>query len=268
MLLPNESVSLWGMETGTGLRQRKKQQTRQLIFETATRLFAAHGFDAVTVAEVARAADVSEMTVFNYFQTKEDLCFAGMEFFEQRLLDAVHGRAADALEAFRRVVLDGCSRLADEEGAEVIANAAALIGGSPALQVREREIVTGYTQRLAELLAAETGAPPHDVESSGVAHALMGTQRALVAYVRSSVLAGRRGAKLAADARSQARRAFARLDRGLAGYPIRSRSDPEAESAADLPSNRAELGPPLLQQQAQREHREPRPPDDHANSLP
>jgi AcrR family transcriptional regulator len=211
------------MVISTGLRERQKQQTRQLIFETASRLFAERGFDAVTVAEVARAADVSEMTVFNHFPTKEDLCFAGMEFFEERLLDAVRGRAAgvSALEAFRRLIVDGSSRLAAEENAEMIAKAAALIGGSPALQVREREIVARYTQRLAELLAAETGARPDDVEPWGVASALMGAHRALVGYVRSSVLAGRRGPKLAAQARSQARRAFARLDSGLADYAIK-----------------------------------------------
>jgi AcrR family transcriptional regulator len=212
------------MATSTGLRQRQKQQTRQLIFETASRLFAERGFDAVTVAEVARAADVSDMTVFNHFPTKEDLCFAGMEFFEERLLDAVRGRAAgvSALEAFRRPVVDGCSQLAAKEHAELIAKAAALIGGSPTLQVREREIVARYTQRLAELLAAETDARPGDVEPQGVASALTGTHRALVAYVRRSVLAGRRGPKLAADARSQAKRAFARLDSGLADYAISS----------------------------------------------
>jgi AcrR family transcriptional regulator len=211
------------MVISTGLRERQKQQTRRLIFETASRLFAERGFDAVTVAEVARAADVSEMTVFNHFPTKEDLCFAGMEFFEERLLDAVRGRAegVPALEAFRRLVVDGCSRLAAEERGEVIAKAAALIGGSPSLQVREREIVARYTQRLAELLAAETGAHPGDVEPWGVASALMGAHRALVAYVRGSVLAGRRGPELAATARSQARRAFARLDSGLADYAIR-----------------------------------------------
>jgi AcrR family transcriptional regulator len=212
------------MATSTGLRQRQKQQTRQLIFETASRLFAERGFDAVTVAEVARAADVSDMTVFNHFPTKEDLCFAGMEFFEERLLDAVSERAAgvSALEAFRRPVVDGCSQLAAKGHAELIAKAAALIGGSPTLLVREREIVARYTQRLAELLAAETGAHPDDVEPQGVASALMGTHRALVAYVRRSVLAGRRGPKLAADARSQAKRAFARLDSGLADYATSS----------------------------------------------
>jgi hypothetical protein len=63
----------------------------------------------------------------------------------------------------------------------------------PALETHEREIVARYTRRLAEQLAEEAGAQPGDVEAIGVAGALMGVQRALVGYVRSRVLAGRRG---------------------------------------------------------------------------
>src|SRR5690242_20400755 len=62
-----------------GLRERKKRAARQAIATTARRLFADRGFDAVTVAEVAAAADVSEKTVFNHFPTKEHLAFAGRE---------------------------------------------------------------------------------------------------------------------------------------------------------------------------------------------
>lgn len=159
------------------MRERHKEQTRNLIFEAASRLFAERGFDAITVAQVARAANVSEMTVFNHFPTKEDLFFAKMEFFEERLLDAVRERPAEvpALEAFRRPIIEGCSNLVAEESAQRIAKAAALIGGSPALQVREREIVARFTDRLAELLAAETGARSDDVEPRAVAEALTGT---------------------------------------------------------------------------------------------
>jgi len=203
-----------------GLRERKKQQTRELIADTARRLFADRGFDAVTVAQVARTANVSEVTVFNYFPTKEDLFYGGMNFFEERLLEAVRERAPgeSVLEAFRRPVLEGVPRLASDEAAQVIAAAGNLISASPALEAHEREIVARYTRLLADQLAKEAGAKPGDVEAIGVASALMGVQRALVGYVRNSILAGRRGPKLMSDARSQAMRGFGRLEKGLADY--------------------------------------------------
>src|SRR5438876_202659 len=97
------------METSAalGLRERKKQRTRELIAETARRLFAERGFEAVTVAEVARASDVSEQTVFNYFPTKEDLVYWRLGAFEEHLLATVRERepGESALAAFRRFVL-------------------------------------------------------------------------------------------------------------------------------------------------------------------
>src|ERR1700687_2783900 len=95
------------MDPEPGLRERKKQKTRQLIAQTARRLFAERGFDAVPVAEVARAAEVSEATVFNYFPTKEDLVYQGMEAFEAELLASVRDRPADEsiVAAFGRFVL-------------------------------------------------------------------------------------------------------------------------------------------------------------------
>lgn len=211
------------MTTRSGLRERKKQQTRQLIYETAARLFAERGFDAVTVAEVAQAADVSEVTVFNYFSTKDDLFFAGMEFFEERLLEAVRERAAgeSAFTAFQRLVVDSCANLGVEGRVSLIGAAATLIKDSAALQAREREIVARYTQVLAGLLAEEAGACPDDAEPIAVASALMGAHRALVTCVRSRVLAGWRGPKLAEDALMQAMHAFGCLENGLADYATR-----------------------------------------------
>lgn len=212
------------MSTKAGLRERKKQQTRRVIVGAASRLFAQRGFDSVTVAEIAAASNVSTMTVFNYFPTKEDLFFGGMEFFEERLIDAVQDRTAgvSAVAAFRQLVLDGCEGLATEERAAVIAKAATVIDGSPALQMREREIVARYAEHLADLLAAETGAEPDDVEPRSVASALMAAHRAVVRYVRHSAAAGIRGPTLAARAHSQAARAFSRLEEGLAQYAVKS----------------------------------------------
>jgi AcrR family transcriptional regulator len=208
---------LGGMRTEPGLRERKKQQTREVIAESAGRLFAERGFDAVTVAEVARAADVSEGTVFNYFPTKEDLFYGGMEIFEAELVEAVRQRPAgeSVLAAFRRFLVDRSASLATKQTAEVIDRAARLVGASPVLQRRELEAVAKATGDLAALIAAEAGAGDDDVEAWTVANALMGVQRGLVTRVRAQVLAGRRGQRLVSDARSQAERAFARLEAGL-----------------------------------------------------
>lgn len=205
-----------------GLRERKKQQTRKAIFETAARLFAERGFDEVTVSDVARVAELSDMTVFNYFPTKEDLFFGGMEFFEERLLEAVRERSVGEtpLRAFARVVLESCERLGDRENAQVIAKVARLIAASPSLQAREREIVARYTQALVQILAAEARGTGSDLERWAVASALMGVHRALVVQVRSRILGGRRGPELVRETRAHARRAFARLEHGFAGYAV------------------------------------------------
>jgi AcrR family transcriptional regulator len=206
-----------------GLRERKKRQTRQLIFDAAHRLFVERGFDSVTVAEIARAADVSEVTVFNYFPTKEDLFYGGMLFFEEQLVDAVRGRARgeSALTAFRRRLLEGAGGLATKERVDAIRKAAQTISASPALQARERDIVDRYTRQLAAALAEETGASPDDVEPLGAAGAMMLVHRLLVDHIRRSVLAGRRGSKLVEDFRSNARRAFRRMERGLGDYAVK-----------------------------------------------
>jgi AcrR family transcriptional regulator len=59
--------------TDPGLRERKKARTRQVIADAAARLFAQRGYEHVVVSDVAREAEVSEQTVYNYFQTKEQL---------------------------------------------------------------------------------------------------------------------------------------------------------------------------------------------------
>lgn len=198
------------MASEVGLRQRKKEQTRQAIYEAARRLFGERGFDRVTVAEVAREANVSEVTVFNYFPSKEDLFYGGMHFFEEELLQAVRQRkpGEPALKAFRRKLLESVDGLRSKERFAAIKKATEAYSASPSLYSREREIVDRYTRELGELLGG-------DIEAMTVAAALMGAHRAVVDYVRSRVSQGVRGEALADDARSQIRKAFSRLERGL-----------------------------------------------------
>jgi AcrR family transcriptional regulator len=199
------------MASEVGLRQRKKEQTRQAIFEAARRLFAERGFEHVTVAEIARTANVSEVTVFNYFPTKEDLFYGGMQFFEEELLDAVRRRkpGESPLKAFRRKLLDSSEGLSSKERWAAIKLAVETYAASPSLASREREIVERYTRELAGLVGGK------DVEAMAEAAALMGAHRALVDYVRRRVREGARGEALAEEARAQIRRAFSRLERGL-----------------------------------------------------
>ena len=217
------------MSTEPGLRERKKQQTRQLIAAKALALFAERGFGGVTVAEVAREANVSEATVFNYFPTKEDLVYSGMEAFEAALLEAIRtrGPGESVPAAFGRFVTEPRGLLAanEPEASQQLATITRIISGSPALLARERQVFDHYTRSLAGLIAEETGARPDDVEPWVVANALMGVHRALVEYVRRQVLAGRRGPRLARAVRSQGEQALAVLEHGLAGYP---RIEPDA----------------------------------------
>jgi AcrR family transcriptional regulator len=208
-----------------GLRERKKQQTRELIAETARRLFAQRGFDHVTVAEIARLADVSETTVFNYFPTKEDLVYWRMAAFDEQLLDAIRNRPAGAsiLAAFERFVLAprGLLGATDPEAIERLAELTRMITESPALLEREREIVDGYTTSLAAVLAAEARAPLSDLSPWVVANALMGVHRALINFTRAQIVAGVRNPLLARSVRTQGRRALDTLRRGLDGYGAR-----------------------------------------------
>ena len=213
------------MNDKPGLRERKKQRTREQIAATARRLFAQRGFEEVTVAQVAREAEVSEATVFNYFPTKEDLFYSGLEAFEEELLKAIRERepGKSALAAFRRFALKprGLLSSPDPEAAKRLAAITRVITKSPALLAREQRIFAGYTESLAALLAEETHARPDDIEPMVAANAMMGVHRALVDYSRRQVVAGTRNPQLARKVRAQANRALTTLEAGLGDYAIK-----------------------------------------------
>jgi AcrR family transcriptional regulator len=207
-----------------GLRERKKQQTRQLIAKIARRRFAEDGFDGVTVAEIAREADVSQKTVFNYFATKEDLVYWQLESFEQELLATIRERAdgESVLSAFGRFVRAPRGLLGDydEEARERLAALTRTIVESPALLAREQQIFAGYTRSLADLIAGEHGRSA--AEAWVAANALMGVHRALIDYTRARIVAGARHPELADEVRAEADRALGLLERGLGGYAVKA----------------------------------------------
>ncbi|MDN5918769.1 MAG: TetR/AcrR family transcriptional regulator [Pseudonocardia sp.] len=228
-----------------GLRERKKEQTRQRLAETAHRLFIERGFDGVTVAEIAREAEVAEATLFNYFPTKEALFFSGLEAFGARLVEAVRDRSAGepALAAFRAFVLGTGGRLdriaeGDLATLDQMRTTARVIAASAALRGREQQVHAGIAAALAGALTAEhEGAADHDRGAAehaaggdlpvdpvprAVANALLGVHTALVDYSRHRLLADDRPAEIAADVRAYGERAFALLEHGLGvTYPAR-----------------------------------------------
>ena len=212
-----------------GLRELKKEQTRQLIAGTAWRLFADRGFDQVTVAEIAREAQVAEATVFNYFPGKEDLFYSRFEAFSARLAEAVRDRepGEPALAAFRRALLEEGGLLAQAEAGDQEAltrhrTVNRVIAASPALLAREQQAMARSADDLAALLAAETGAADDDLRPQVAANALLGLQRAVIDYVRRRVGSSESLGGLAADVRTLTAEAFALLEQGLAGYDVRA----------------------------------------------
>jgi AcrR family transcriptional regulator len=97
-------VTPTGSTGSTGLRERKKRQTREEIAATATAMFAERGFEQVTIAEVAAAVGVAKMTVTNHFPLKEDLVFDRAEHIVRGLPDAIAERpeGESVLAAARR----------------------------------------------------------------------------------------------------------------------------------------------------------------------
>jgi AcrR family transcriptional regulator len=210
-----------------GLRERKKAQTRELIAATARRLFEERGFDAVTVAEVAREAEVAEKTVFNYFPAKEDLFYSRLEAFEEEMLAAIRGRdtGQSVIAAFRGFVLRRRGALHiedDDEATERLRTVNRVITGSPALLAREQLLFARYTESLARLIAEETRAAADAAEPWVVANALMGVHRNLIDYVRERTRAGTPARDIARRVRTRARRAFALLEEGLSDYAVKA----------------------------------------------
>ncbi|WP_406457240.1 TetR/AcrR family transcriptional regulator [Streptomyces sp. NBC_01622] len=211
------------MTEAMGLRERKKLETARRIIRTAIGLFSERGFDNVSVQEIADASDVSKMTVFNYFGTKEDLVFWPMEEHFGDAARAVRERAAgeSAVEAVRRQFLemvatrDPAVGLHSEPFARRLRD---LVMGTPVLKERAFLAAQRGTRDMAAHLAEETG----DLMLATVAAAMISAARnALIEEHYRRIDAGEPVTTVAAEAPGRAERAFALVENGLGDYARR-----------------------------------------------
>ncbi|MEU9088123.1 TetR family transcriptional regulator [Streptomyces sp. NPDC048357] len=183
------------MGTEMGLRESKKQETRQLISDHATRLFIEQGFEPTTIAEIATAARVAKKTVTNYFARKEDMALDHHEEFTRSLARAVTGRAEgeSVVAALRRefhTALEGHDPVAGFAGPEF----ARMIAESPTLTARLRELHEQREEALADALAVPApgtapGTAP-DIAPRAAAALLAAAHRLLFRRIQELTLTG------------------------------------------------------------------------------
>ena len=204
-----------------GLRERRKQETRQAISDIATQMFVERGFDEVTIAQVADAAGVAKMTVTNYFPRKEDLVFDRAEAVVRHLADVITARAPgeSMLAAIRRDYAGAVARADVTLGLSTPAFPQ-MIRSSPVLLGRGLEMLDQRERALGDAMAAETGTD--NPQQRLVAALLASVHRVLSAEASERSLAGQPREEICAMLARAATRAFGLLEPSLGSYGIRA----------------------------------------------
>jgi AcrR family transcriptional regulator len=141
----------------TGLRERKRQQTRERLTRAAMALFLERGFEATTLDDIAAAADISRRSFFHYFASKEDVVFAWHEETTAALIAAVEARPAK--ESMLTAAENAISAMVRQlEPGEAIAMAR-LKRDNPALQARDQVKYEKLERALAVALEKRAGKP-------------------------------------------------------------------------------------------------------------
>jgi AcrR family transcriptional regulator len=153
------------VEARLGLRERKKQKTRETIINVALELFAAKGYEHTTIAEIAEAAEVSPRTIFAYFPSKEDILFCDMPEAYERLAGALRERpeGVTTLEVVREFLIASLNpdptRLLRKR----------ILASDETLQVSRRARFAPFEQLLVEAIAKDLDAAPDDIRPRIVA---------------------------------------------------------------------------------------------------
>jgi AcrR family transcriptional regulator len=206
-----------------GLRARKKRLTREAIFAAADRLFAARGFENVTVAEIADAANVSVKTVFTYVNAKEELIFR-----QQTVLDAVVRAVASRrlgqtpLVAAAQALLAAANETDENLSLESFQR---MVASSPAARSRVRALWDETETRLVEGLRAEARGAQRDLPVERAARRLTAAQiMVLVRTITSDEVADL--ITKSADTDSGRREALSQWIRDAAGRLARGLQSP------------------------------------------
>jgi AcrR family transcriptional regulator len=206
------------MDATPGLRERKKRRTHAAISDAAIALFLEHGFNQVSVLQVAEAAEVSKRTLFAYFPTKEDLVVHRLADHETELARVVRARppGTDPLTAVREHFLEGLRERDPITGLNdhpQVRRVHQMIVDAPSLVARMERFKTGAERALAEALH-ETAAVPE------VTARLAAVQIVAVRWALADINADRLARGESADARyagavTDAEQGFALLENGL-----------------------------------------------------
>lgn len=215
------SATTAGGSAPLGLREAKKQETRQLISDQATRLFIEQGFENTTIAEIAEASRVAKKTVTNYFARKEDLALDHQDEFSATLARAVSSRrpGESALAALRRA-FEAAVAAQDPVAGFAGPDFCRMITDSPTLSACLRNLHDRREQALAEALAEAVGAGPDDITVRTVAGLLGATHRVLFQRIQDLTLAGRTNDEIARTIAKEAAHAFDLLEPAINDYAI------------------------------------------------
>ncbi|MFG2472706.1 TetR family transcriptional regulator [Streptomyces canus] len=194
-----------------GLRQRKKQRMYETLSEIAIRLFLEKGFDAVSVAEIAAAAEISKPTLFRYFPAKEDLVLHRIADHEDEAARVVAESDEPPLAALRRHFLDGLERNDPVSGLNdhpAVLAFHSLLYGTPALVARAH----GHLERQEAALAEVLGG---DLDARLAAGQIIAVRRILAMENWRRIAEGETAENVRGDAVAAAERAFGLLADGL-----------------------------------------------------
>ena len=198
------------------MRERKKLRTRSLIADAAARLFAERGYEQVTVSDVARAADVSEQTVYNYFPVKENLVLDQDEALRDRLVQLVRDRppGVSPAAAIRDEALAFVDGIAPMPAEQVRGGLGSLAAVSPAVRRLSLEMTDRHAAAIAAaMMRAEPGANPLLARTR--ANALAGVFQTITDETGKRCRAGQPPAVIAAELRPLIAAVIDDLDRWL-----------------------------------------------------